>query len=747
MISQKIYHYLSFVFVLALVVTQAMIFVSSKAAFGGRNDLQVMFIDLPSSISTGEQVSLQAMLAAKTKNKLATVLFNLENQDYELDLNFEAHLEDNGIWLADSVWDTTQYLPGIYQVSVVAKIYDQQGIIKKDYQSEVKEVYVGEGDINFSLLDENLIGDNNFDETLENINTQPTEENIEVPESNSSTIKIIEQAEDEKETSSSELINLINPLDNTVVKQHYFQVAVQTNTSTDSVIVELINSEDVVISTGEIKIPRTDGLSWVKTIVLDEDLFIDGEYQLIIKAIGLETSQESFHLVLETQEKLKEVPTSTADLILNNEEAVSSTTEVEETEKAEVFPVRENTAAVDFTSGLSNLIASFYNTCSSSHLSDQDCLHFKAIVDNNLDQRCLDQQIYEATACEDYLNRVYVDFECQGKQIINSEDCKDYLSEKYSSSVNCQLNDQEACQNVLRNNYLNRLVIKQKEQQAISEVIEPLVRQNIAVIDLDSQLVQQDIETNILSLRADSQSKVLVVGSSAKTVLESETKLTVTSRAVLIIDSDEDGLPDDLEKYYQTNPQDSDSDDDGYLDGEEINNGYNPLGQGSLLQERTVLDQVILTERILDQPESLPDNLDQALQIEEVVNLANNQTKLSGQAEQNTWVTLYLYSQLPLVMTTQTDDQGNWEYILDESLADGDHQVYLAVNDQNGQIIGQSEPFPFFVKNAQAVSADEYFNEEIINESDNYNFYYLVGGAGIAILVLILLIFLFRKKY
>jgi len=335
MISQKIYHYLSFVFVLALVVTQAMIFVSSKAAFGGRNDLQVMFIDLPSSISTGEQVSLQAMLAAKTKNKLATVLFNLENQDYELDLNFEAHLEDNGIWLADSVWDTTQYLPGIYQVSVVAKIYDQQGIIKKDYQSEVKEVYIGEGDINFSLLDENLIGDNNFDETLENINTQPTEENIEVPESNSSTIKIIEQAEDEKETSSSELINLINPLDNTVVKQHYFQVAVQTNTSTDSVIVELINSEDVVISTGEIKIPRTDGLSWVKTIVLDEDLFIDGEYQLIIKAIGLETSQESFHLVLETQEKLKEVPTSTADLILNNEEAVSSTTEVEETEKAE----------------------------------------------------------------------------------------------------------------------------------------------------------------------------------------------------------------------------------------------------------------------------------------------------------------------------------------------------------------------------------------------------------------------------
>jgi len=321
------------------------------------------------------------------------------------------------------------------------------------------------------------------------------------------------------------------------------------------------------------------------------------------------------------------------------------------------------------------------------------------------------------------------------------------LSEKYSSSVNCQLNDQEACQNVLRNNYLNRLVIKQKEQQAISEVIEPLVRQNIAVIDLDSQLVQQDIETNILSLRADSQSKVLVVGSSAKTVLESETKLTVTSRAVLIIDSDEDGLPDDLEKYYQTNPQDSDSDDDGYLDGEEINNGYNPLGQGSLLQERTVLDQVILTERILDQPESLPDNLDQALQIEEVVNLANNQTKLSGQAEQNTWVTLYLYSQLPLVMTTQTDDQGNWEYILDESLADGDHQVYLAVNDQNGQIIGQSEPFPFFVKNAQAVSADEYFNEEIINESDNYNFYYLVGGAGIAILVLISLIFLFRKKY
>lgn len=47
-------------------------------------------------------------------------------------------------------------------------------------------------------------------------------------------------------------------------------------------------------------------------------------------------------------------------------------------------------------------------------------------------------------------------------------------------------------------------------------------------------------------------------------------------------DSDGDGLADIVETVYQTDPNDPDSDDDGFLDGEEIEHGYNPLGEGEL---------------------------------------------------------------------------------------------------------------------------------------------------------------------
>ena len=45
-------------------------------------------------------------------------------------------------------------------------------------------------------------------------------------------------------------------------------------------------------------------------------------------------------------------------------------------------------------------------------------------------------------------------------------------------------------------------------------------------------------------------------------------------------DSDLDGLTDDLENYYGTDINNSDTDGDGYSDGDEVNNGYDPLVPG-----------------------------------------------------------------------------------------------------------------------------------------------------------------------
>jgi hypothetical protein len=66
---------------------------------------------------------------------------------------------------------------------------------------------------------------------------------------------------------------------------------------------------------------------------------------------------------------------------------------------------------------------------------------------------------------------------------------------------------------------------------------------------------------------------------------EVENKLNSTDPKDAKQDPDLDGLT-NLEEYkYQTDPQNPDTDGDGYKDGEEVKNGYNPKGPGKLVEE------------------------------------------------------------------------------------------------------------------------------------------------------------------
>jgi len=57
-------------------------------------------------------------------------------------------------------------------------------------------------------------------------------------------------------------------------------------------------------------------------------------------------------------------------------------------------------------------------------------------------------------------------------------------------------------------------------------------------------------------------------------------------------DSDNDGLPDNLEVALGTNPQNSDSDGDGYSDLTEVQSGYNPMGSGKLSIDTTLANRL-----------------------------------------------------------------------------------------------------------------------------------------------------------
>ncbi len=54
------------------------------------------------------------------------------------------------------------------------------------------------------------------------------------------------------------------------------------------------------------------------------------------------------------------------------------------------------------------------------------------------------------------------------------------------------------------------------------------------------------------------------------------------------IDSDFDGLSDDIENSLGINPQNADSDNDGYKDKDEILNNYNPSGKGKIIYDNKI---------------------------------------------------------------------------------------------------------------------------------------------------------------
>lgn len=162
-------------------------------------------------------------------------------------------------------------------------------------------------------------------------------------------------------------------------------------------------------------------------------------------------------------------------------------------------------------------------------------------------------------------------------------------------------------------------------------------------------------------------------------------------------DPDNDGLSNADEYRYKTDPKKPDTDQDGFLDGDEIRNGFNPL-QASPGDKSDRM--------VFESPKDSGEIKKDVYRVEQVAlvqaTAGGRNLEIRGKALPNTFVTIYIYSD-PIILTVKTDADGNWSYVLDKQLEDGEHQAYVAVTDNTGKITAKSEPIAF-VKTAEAVT-------------------------------------------
>jgi hypothetical protein len=217
----------------------------------------------------------------------------------------------------------------------------------------------------------------------------------------------------------------------------------------------------------------------------------------------------------------------------------------------------------------------------------------------------------------------------------------------------------------------------------------------------------------IQSFGLSDQPVLKVIPAEAAMTIEADGSLVSSWPAVMSIDSDADGLSDDAELRYGSKKDQSDTDGDGYLDGDEVQHGFNPSGSGLMIAPLEAVDSLLYSGRSWQQPLQSGD-LDKNLVITSIKPFANAKgIVISGQARTLQTATLFVYgSQIPLVASVRADEQGAWTYYISQPLVSGRYTVYAAQMTKEGLVMGKSDPMTLYIKNGQPVTPEVFAQEQ-----------------------------------
>lgn len=389
-----------------------------------------------------------------------------------------------------------------------------------------------------------------------------------------------------------------------------------------------------------------------------------------------------------------------------------------------------------------------------------------------LNDECARNRI-PANRCTRWLSLRHGSSDCRSAGILTKEECVSFLKQKAGGEVpECKGRSADACAEEIAKKTVGLLDSAElgRLRDAITPSIGKSFRMRPKPVEGQPVVDDKDPRPSTPDAPEDLARHVPLVSRKPLTLrvhaspafASSDDKSSHQSvPAVLFIDSDGDGLPDDVERRLRTDPQAVDTDGDGFGDADEVRAGYNPRGRGVLTDgvKLAPIDVAIVSGAPIEHPKSAGLLVD-FLNVDDVqmpVTDDGGDVVLRGRANPGDVVTVFVYSYLPVVFTTTAEEDGTWSYELGSSLSDGEHEVYATVTDETGKIKSKSGPLSFFVNEAQAVEESEFFRPEELAETSpliaaqvqapvrRFAGWYIGGAAVLILAALVLAYVLFLK--
>ena len=352
------------------------------------------------------------------------------------------------------------------------------------------------------------------------------------------------------------------------------------------------------------------------------------------------------------------------------------------------------------------------------------------VVNVALPDECVKSGWNTKNDCEIYLQQSRIVSDCLSRNLNTQDQCRTYFLSKYGKPLKCQGVADSECNNLINNVILSDLktTITPEVKQSLSEVSgraavintesKTIAVSSVAASATQTAVAAKEIRVDNLSLASTTEQ----ISVSLVPVVTTARQQTLSPVAI-VFDSNANGVPDDVEKRLASTVENVKSIDK------------------ATLASLSGVDQALITGKSLEQPKLGDVAVSTSLAVSSVetvkpteVGTVNN-LRFQGKAQPGEVVTLFIYSVMPIVVTVKADSNGNWVYDLDKTLVDGTHEVYVAINDNQGKIVEASVPTPFFIAQAQAVSIDNFAQlgntaatAQPTTKSGNMVVFYVAGG-------------------